>query len=160
MGERWWPEGDCLEPDVAAIDRAEIYDPVSNRWVIAEPMLAPRAGHTATVLTSGQVLLTPSSFLEETAAELYEPTSGTWAPAGHVVYQAFNRPTATLLPDGDVLLAGGAPPYLEVGAAAQRFTPDNLPPMVYHYRPQRWPCAGNRRWVLLLWQSPSLFRDI
>lgn len=94
------------------------------RCVVSEsaPMRRPRVGHTATLLTSGKVLVVggvsgfatlqspsyssavPSVF--ESSAELYDPSTGTWAPTG-----ALNRPRtghqAHLLPSGKVLVVSG-----------------------------------------------------
>ena len=53
-----------------------------------------------------------------TSAELYDPASGTWAPTGSMVTTAVANFTATLLPDGRVLLAGGWNLHLDAGQNA------------------------------------------
>jgi N-acetylneuraminic acid mutarotase len=70
-----------------------------------------RAGHTATLLANGQVLvvggqhaLAPDSVL--TSAEVYNPAMGTWRAAGAMARERVNH-TATLLPNGTVLVVGG-----------------------------------------------------
>jgi len=95
---------------------AELYDPASNRWSLAAPMIESRTRHTATLLRDGRVLvvggltislqgggLFPSQL---TRAEIYDPTADRWsmtAPMGaHRLGQI-----ATLLPGGRVLVAGG-----------------------------------------------------
>jgi hypothetical protein len=81
-------------------------------------MHTARSGHTATLLGDGKVLVAgggcnhhgscdSGSFLDNlTSAELYNPKSGTWSSTGsmHFKREYF---TATLLDDGDVLVAGG-----------------------------------------------------
>jgi hypothetical protein len=68
-------------------------------------MLHPRSSHTATLLPDGRVLIVGGWAREGTAslveAEMYDPTTGTFQPAGTL------QGAATLLPDGRVLLAGG-----------------------------------------------------
>jgi hypothetical protein len=66
-------------------------------------MTSARAGHTATLLLNGKVLIAggPGS-----SAELYDPISGTFTPTGNMT-AARRGHTATLLPDGRVLIVGG-----------------------------------------------------
>jgi hypothetical protein len=78
-----------------------------------------RVYHTATPLSNGQILiaggvdcLDPSGTAE--SAERFDPTSGTFAGSGdmqvgHAVGPRIGH-TATLLPNGQVLLDGGDPP--------------------------------------------------
>jgi hypothetical protein len=76
-------------------------------------MTVPRAGHTATLLSDGRVLIvggdanplvgSPSGI----TAELYDPKMGTFTATGSM-NQPHTFQTATLLNTGRVLIAGGA----------------------------------------------------
>lgn len=92
----------------ASIGSAEIYSPMSNSWASTGSLNTPRAGHTATLLSNGQVLIaggtSGSGSLQ--SAELYNPAGGTFSPTGSMQTARSNH-TATLLPDGRVLVAGG-----------------------------------------------------
>ena len=67
-----------------------------------------RAGHTATRLNSGLVLVTGGVNENATlsSALLYDPVLGTFTPTGNMRTARANH-TATLLNDGRVLIAGG-----------------------------------------------------
>ena len=93
---------------------AELYDPQSGAWSAIQGMLARRTGHTATLLPDGRVLVTgdrgedlSAVGLEERlrSAELYDPASGTWSGTASMLAKGGH--TATLLPDGKVLVEGG-----------------------------------------------------
>ncbi len=97
---------------------AELYDPATQSWSSAgaPPALDSFTHGTATLLGSGEVLVTgggdfdtPGKFNVTDAAYLYRPASGLWTTLG-----VLNAPraahTATLLPSGKVLLAGGLTP--------------------------------------------------
>jgi uncharacterized protein (AIM24 family) len=78
---------------------AEIYDPVKDTWTSAAPMLQARHWHTSALLPDGRVLVIG----RDSDAELYNPTTDRWtlADVGGL------RGTATVLPSGRVLIAGG-----------------------------------------------------
>jgi hypothetical protein len=68
-----------------------------------------RAGHQATLLVDGHVLVTGGYDASGNAiaqAELFDPGSGTWTLTGRNVFARLEH-TATLLRDGRVLVAGG-----------------------------------------------------
>jgi hypothetical protein len=69
-----------------------------------------RAGHTATLLQNGKVLIAGGYNNSEilATAELFDPTTGTFTPTGVMTTPRFSH-TATLLQNGEVLIAGGSP---------------------------------------------------
>lgn len=84
-----------------AVAYAELYDAVSGTWSATGAMTRARAGHTATLLASGKVLVTGDG---GTSAELYDPATGTWAATGDAVTERVQGNSATLLRDGRVLV--------------------------------------------------------
>jgi hypothetical protein len=113
------PSGKVLvigPPDISPVDKnasvtAELYDPSANVWSpVSGPKAVPRSEHTATLLSSGKVLVAGGSlhFGESgiASAELYDPKTDTWSSAG-LMTLARHGHTATPLPNGKVLLVGG-----------------------------------------------------
>jgi hypothetical protein len=90
----------------------ELYTPASGTWTAAAPMAVAHALHTATGVGEGdsyRVLVAGGqdiNFASTRACELYNPTTNTWATTGQLNEGRFEH-TATLLPDGRVLVAGG-----------------------------------------------------
>jgi hypothetical protein len=100
----------------------ELYNPVANSFAPASPpyLNTAREDATATLLPNGKVLIAggfgPGSLLvSETAlasTELYDPIANSFAPASGTgappsMNTAREDATATLLPNGNVLIAGG-----------------------------------------------------
>lgn len=120
--------------DVAALAACERYDPAMGRFTATAAMSVPRANHTATTLADGRVLviggrdstcLFNCSQAVWRTAEVYDPAADTFTPVGSMAQRRFNH-TATLLPDGRVLVAGGTTPDLpatDVSSLVEVFDP-------------------------------------
>lgn len=72
----------------------------------------PRYEHTATLLPGGTVLVAGGYGVAGplNTAELFDPATGSWTinnSSGHILATARNDHTATLLPNGNVLVLGG-----------------------------------------------------
>ncbi len=99
---------------------AEIYNPGNNQFTGAGPSLSvPRFGTSATLLNGGKVLVAGGSTCNvpgcpTNAAEIYDPVGNTFSVvSGGMGTPRFNQ-SATLLTNGDVLVAGG---YSSCGSA-------------------------------------------
>jgi len=94
-----------------AFANSELYDPASGASTATGSLNIPRYGHSAILLPDGRVLvvggLDRCNYTNPLAsAELYDPASGIWTATGSLSI-ARRRSTATLLPNGKVLVAGG-----------------------------------------------------
>src|SRR5207249_703467 len=81
----------------------------SNAQIVANPILnVERAGHTATPLADGRILIAGGENASGAVgeSELYDPASRTFLP-GPLLLAARALHTATRLSDGRVLIAGG-----------------------------------------------------
>lgn len=91
----------------------------------APAMAAPRAQHTATTLTDGRVLVTGGTDGQGTyqSSEVFDPVANAWTPLQSMMTvngfdSARQLHTATLMSNGQVLIAGG----LGVDTSANQFT--------------------------------------
>lgn len=92
----------------------DIFDPSDNSITPAAPMTIRRWSHTATTLADGRVLVTggrtgntAATGIVLNTAEIYDPVTNTWAETTTPMNVARRSHTATLLPNGKVLIAGG-----------------------------------------------------
>ena len=90
---------------------AELYDPATGIWITAGALNIKRYFHTATLLQAGKVLVAGGCLdgdcdIPLASAELYDPNTGAWSVTGRA-NALRDQHTATLLPDGQVLVAGG-----------------------------------------------------
>ena len=100
---------------------AESYDPHTGAWTVVGRMMTSRFSHTATALSDGTVLVAGGSYGNFAASnavamtDRYDPRKLRWSPVGDMQIAVRSVPTisgreahtATLLPNGQVLVAGG-----------------------------------------------------
>ena len=102
---------------VQALASAELFNPSTNQFSLTGSMNSGRAGHTATLLANNSVLVaggetqnTAPTYLA--SGEVYNPVNGQWSAAANSMAMARFGHSATLLRNGEVLLAGTILPFL------------------------------------------------
>ena len=113
-----------------ALPSPELYNPATGTWAVTGQMNTPRIDATATLLPNGQVLVAGGSGGGSNAlasAELYNPATGTWSVTGSMRKgrSGLNGAgaSATLLPDGQVLIAGGEDANFNLLSSAELYNP-------------------------------------
>ena len=112
---------------------AELYDPATGVSTVLTVELPPGAleaanssgyradPQTATLLKDGRVLLCIFDYLVT-----YDSATGSFTQSGSISAAAdWKQPTTTLLPDGEVLFAGGLQSSLDADATAGLYEPAN-----------------------------------
>ena len=116
------------QPTAVNVASAELFDSSTGTWTATASMSIDRNGHTLTALPSGQVLVAGGTSggwgvcNDLTSAELYDSGADTWFLTGNMS-AARSLFTATLLPNGQVLAAGGADCEGNILSSAELYTP-------------------------------------
>ncbi len=106
------------------------------QWQYGPSMSQPRTEMNATILPNGRVLAVGGSTNDEDAAtasrnaDLYDPNTNSFSPAGVNAYPRLYHSGSLLLPDATVMLVGGNPTrgsyeqHIEIYSPAYLFNPD------------------------------------
>jgi len=91
---------------------AELYNPATGSLIDTGPALQGVIAPAVVRLVDGRVLLTGGKLYNQggaptAAVEIYDPSSGTFSFTSSMTTPRYNH-SATLLEDGDVLIAGGS----------------------------------------------------
>jgi hypothetical protein len=99
----------------------------SGSFALTGSLTTARYDHTATLLANGEVLVTGGLgangiYAPLASAEIYNPTKGKWTVTGSMSVGRFAF-TATLLPNGEVLVTGGSTYASSCFATAELYNP-------------------------------------
>ena len=111
---------------------AELYDPEDGTWTATGSLGAARQSSRAVLLPNGMVLVVGGLGSGRTAPSCRRrnctiPRRGTWTPTENLSTQRVNH-TATLLPNGQVLVAGGYMGFGGSTSSAELYVGPPAPP--------------------------------
>jgi hypothetical protein len=129
------------DPNDAATDTTELIDlsVAAPKWVAGPRMNKSRVQMNATILPNGKVLASGGSKLnEETCtavkdAQIYDPVTKSFGPAGTMEFPRVYHSNTLLLPDARVVALGGNPerktyqPDIEIYSPSYLFAPNGQP---------------------------------
>jgi hypothetical protein len=125
--------------DGVPLATAEVDDPPGNFntgvWSLTGSMSTARYAHTATLLSSGKVLIAggiDANGASLASAELYDPAAGTWSTTGSMLTARYDQ-SAVVLTGGQVLVTGGIGPGGAILSSAELYDPTT----------GTWSAAGN-----------------
>ena len=105
------------------LSSAELFDPRTSSFTDAGETFVPRVTHTATLLSSGQVLVTGGNSGQPLPdAELYLPSRHAFRSSQPMIALRYNH-TSIVLDDGRVLIAGGRDGNGNALASAELYDP-------------------------------------
>jgi large repetitive protein len=94
-------------PDGSPTAQVEIFDPATKRFSAAASLGVARAGHSATLLNSGKVLVAGGDGGGLGTAEIYDPASDRWTATAPMNYRRTDHAAARIA-GGKVLVTGGS----------------------------------------------------
>jgi len=109
--------------DASTLTNCELYNPSTGTWSATGGMNVSRAFHIATLLPNGLVLAADGDVSNPSTSELYNPATRTWTITTNLMITNCFLSTATLLPAGQVLVAGGSGPDGHAISSAELFDP-------------------------------------
>ncbi len=127
-------EGGCNKGNCGTVSKtAELFNPSTRTWALTGSLQTGRDYHTATLLSSGKVLVSGGYTVQgaSNSVEMYDPATSTWSPMAAMNYGRALH-SASALADGRAIVAGGLVGYL----------PSDLTE-VYDPATNNWSIAGN-----------------
>jgi hypothetical protein len=114
--------------DLPALASAEIWDPATGAWTSTGSMATARAGTSATKLYNGKILVVAgftgtSAGTAIASAELFDPATGTFTPAGSLATARSEHAAAASVFDGSVVVTGGTLSTFFPTASVERYSP-------------------------------------
>ena len=112
-----------------ATKKAEVYDPVADRWDVVAPMDEKRAVHAATLLADGRVLVAggvsspPNALVLTATAEVFDPARGAWTTVGSL--GVARRAMSAVATGGAPMIVGGIDASGSLTATVERYDPSS-----------------------------------